>query len=212
MCASVPPRGRRLALVDTALVAASVLFVARAILASVAGQPPSGGAALVQWAHDHRLALALANECLVIGAVALVPGIFSLFEDLRHRSSSGAAGCIVLLLSVPVMVTSGVFQGRLVYPVFDIPLDQSSSELAASLYYGGEHVVLLMIAAAAVLVSLSMPSRWMRFLGLCAAAASVAASYPAAIGDIASLLAHTLLGVWIFALSRTLYDWRRGEC
>jgi hypothetical protein len=196
---------------ERALLAAAGLLLARALLALLAGEPPSGGSALVRWASEERTLLALANECLVIGAVVLAPGVLGVWHAMRDRPGSGRAGCATLMATVPVMVVLGIIQGRLVYPVYGIPLDRPASvELIASLYFGGEHTVLLMVAAAAVLVSLSVSNRAVRRIGYVAASAAVAASYPEVIGEIAAFMAHATISVWVFGLSMLVREERRS--
>lgn len=183
-------------------IVAGVLFVARSVLTFLAEVPPSSGEDILRWAHDHRVAIALTNECLMIGGVLLIPTAIALYRTLGRSGRLGpATGCAILAAVAPVAVVLGAVQGRLVYPVYGMELRGSASaELVTQIFYGGEHAMLLMVAAAATFIALSSPVRWSRLGGFAAAAGAVAAAYPTAIGAVGVLIANASIGIWISSL------------
>jgi hypothetical protein len=191
-----------------------VLFAVRAVIDRTMGQPPSSDDQLVSWTKEHQIALAWSDELAVFSAVLLIPvtlALFTRFDGVR-RPWVGF-GCGLLAATVPLVLTLVVFQGRLMYPVYGIDVENASSiPLVASLYFGGAHVLALMLAAALAMLGISLRSDLgepMAVLSVLTAVGQVAASYPWLIGADLVLACQLLVATWIIVVGlRLLQEYR----
>ena len=112
------------------------------------GSPPTREFSL--WLQTGSLWLALSNECMAFGAGLLIPGTFALFRRIgRARSLLVLTSQGLLLVTVPLLLTFCIVQGRLVYPVYGILVDADvEARLMLALYWGGMHMVRLCWGAA----------------------------------------------------------------
>jgi hypothetical protein len=57
------------------------LFLVKAALELVVGDPPSDGGQLLAWRTDHHAALSATNEVLFFAALLLVPTVLALYRS-----------------------------------------------------------------------------------------------------------------------------------
>jgi hypothetical protein len=191
-------------------VASGLLFAAQAVLDRIVGGPPPSGAAVLAWRDAHRTALAWSDELTVFWAVLLLPVALALARRLDGpRRPWVGFGCAILASTAPLVLVLGVFEGRLVYPVYGIELDDAAgAALVVSLYFGGAHLVALLFAAAFTMVGVAVIghrlSPWPTVLSCAAALAQVAAAYPSVIGPDLLLVCHLLAAAWFVAVGLLL--------
>ena len=191
-------------------VVSGLLYAGRAMLERAIGEPPTAGGDLVAWRDAHQAGLAWADELMVLSAALLLPVVPVLYRRLGGtRRPWVSFGCALLATMVPVVLVLAVFQGRLMYPVFDIGLgEEQTVALVVSLYYGGAHVVALMLAAALVMLGTAMRSEpWGRpiaVLAIIAALGQVVAGYPWIAGPNVVLAAQVLAAAWFVVVGVVL--------
>jgi hypothetical protein len=87
----------------------------------------------------------------------------------------------VLVLALAVLLALIPVEGRLVYPVFGIAINDESTALVLGLFFGGLHLVQLLIAVGPLCVTASVCSdgpRWRPLALLAVALLQIAASFP----------------------------------
>ena len=140
------------------LLLAGAMFLAKSILESIAGDPPSTGQEIQVWRSSHELTLVWVDETFFAATVLLVPAVIALYRGLRGPDRPWVDfGCGVFAAVIPVNVVLLIVHGRLVFPVFGIALEEPAlAALVVSLYAGGTHAVSLLLAGAAVMLGLAM--------------------------------------------------------
>jgi len=197
-----------------ALLASGVLFVALALLDFRSGQPPSNGAAILQWRDSQQLVLDFVSEVCFFATVLLVPGTIALYQFLAKADRTlAAAGCGLVAVVIAVMAVMLVIHGRLVYPIYGMRVDTpESAALVIMVFYGGVHAIYLLMAVATFVFSLvlhrSGAPTWITCFGFATAVLDVAGSYPWAIGPIPTLVCELSFGGWFVALGAHLYKTR----
>jgi hypothetical protein len=179
-------------------------FLAKSVLDLVVGDPPRTAAELLAWKATHQVSLAWANEVLVFAAVFLIPGVLALYRSLGGPGRPWAGfGCGIMAATVPVLLTVAMVQGRLVYPVYDLNINDSADlALVVTLYVGGAHEVSVLLAGALIILGVLM-ARSVQFriaagtLGVTAGVAQLAGSYPWLIGPSLSWITQALLVAWL---------------
>ncbi|EXG82478.1 hypothetical protein [Cryptosporangium arvum] len=188
-------------------VVSGALFLVKAGLDLVVGEPPSDRARLPSWVDSHHLPLALTNETMALGAVLLIPLALALHQRLHGSAKPWAGiGCAALATAVPVILVLAVVQGRLVYPVYGIDLDAPATlALTISLYYGGAHLVSLLVGAALVVLGLSTrhPATW-AVAGVAAGALQLVGAYPWLIGPVFTAITEAAFAAWLIVAGVTL--------
>lgn len=193
-----------------ALAASGALFLAKAFFDLKVGEPPSTGREILAWASAERFSISMTNEILVVASVLLVPGVIGLYFSLvSFDRRKTATGCGIVAVLIPVIVAIAIVHGRLVYPVYDIDLeDPSVMQLVASIYYGGEHAVLLLFGVATIVLSLAMRNtpygKTIVLLGLVTGVVDLIGSYPWLIGTALTFASETLFALWFIAVGVTL--------
>lgn len=186
-----------------------MLFAARIVIDRAIGEPPSSASELVTWAVRHQVSLAWANELAVFAAVLLIPAALALFVrfDGSMRPWVGF-GCGFLATTVPLALTLGVIQGRLMYPVYGIDVtDASTVPLVVSLYFGGAHLLSLMFAATFAILGIALRPDLgapMATLSAVATAGQIAASYPWLIGPDLLMVCQLLAAGWFVVMGLAL--------
>lgn len=184
-------------------VAAGILFLLTSVLGLVVGDPPSDSGQLPAWVTSHHVPLALTNEILAFAAVLLLPLALDLYRVLDGSERPWVAlGCAVLAVDTVLLLGLVVVQGRLVYPVYGITLDDPATvALIVSLYYGGAHLVALLLGLALVTLGLAMrASAFGRAVGACgivAGALQIAGAFPWLIGPLLTCLVQAGLAAWL---------------
>lgn len=162
-------------------IGAALLFVAQLLIA-LAGPPPQSAAAIAAWVADNSFAISASNELLFFAIVLLVPGILLATRAASSpRPVAALAACTMLVLALAVLLALIPVEGRLVYPVFGIAIDDESTALALSLVFGGLHLVQLLFAVGLLCLAASVRSdgpRWRPLALLAVAIVQVAASFP----------------------------------
>lgn len=206
--------GQRFRLGGVAALVSGAFFLAMLILQRLVGDPPSGGARLVEWAASHRVLLALTNESIAFAAGFLLPAVLALYRRLGgSRRPWVAFGCALLGMVVPVLlVLLAIVHGRLMYPVFGITVDDSATvALIVSLYAGGMHMVSLVVGAALVILGLAMRrSAGVATVGVAAGVLQIAGSYPWLLGPVLAFLTQATLVAWLVVVGVWLLR-ARGE-
>ena len=188
-----------------------LLFLAVAVLDFFAGQPPSHGDEILAWAAGSKVFLALSNETLFFAVVFMIPGIQQLDRLLaRTKVNELSIGVRLFKLVIPVLATSLIVQGRLVFPVFGINLSANIAELLVSLWYGGLHAAYLLAAGATILVGLDLmkvpAGKMLALLGFATALSDLAGSYPWLISRVPMLVCQTLFGLWFLIVGIKLHS------
>ena len=153
--------------------------------------------------------LAWTDELLFFSTALLIPVVWALFAWLgAARRPWAAFACGLLAISIPVVFVVGMALGRLVYPVYDIPVAEPHSASAfAALYFGGSHEVALLLCGALVMTGVVMSRTGPSALGtlaIFAGLAQVGVSYPWLIGPDWTLVGQLLYAVWLVAVGLTL--------
>jgi hypothetical protein len=191
-------------------VGCGLLFLARSVLEHGVGEPGGADAELVRWASAHAASLAWTDELLFFSATLLIPVVWALYAWLdAGRRAWAAFACGLLAVSIPVVFVVGMALGRLVYPVYGIPVtDEHSATVFASLYFGGSHEVALLLCAALIMtgvVMLRSGPGWLAVLAMAAGLAQFAVSYPWLIGPDWTLLGQVVYAAWLVAVGLTLW-------
>ena len=123
-----------------------LLIATRDILSILAGQPPTSGHDIVNWASSASLWIMLANEVLAFEGFSI-----SLLSLLYYRQYRSQESLSVMIITVSLAIT-GVLalvlvigQGRLVYPI--VGIGTSNPELALTMvawFHGGMHLLSLL--------------------------------------------------------------------
>lgn len=191
-------------------VISGVLFLLKAVLDLIVGDPPPGDPQVLAWVTSHRTLLAFANEALAIAAVLLLPVAFVLYRRLdAARRPWAAFGCAAIAAAVPLLLGLAIVHGRLVYPVYDIRLDDPATvALVVSLYYGAAHMVALLLAMALIVVGLAMRGgpfgRTAAAVGVGTGAAQILGSYPWLIGPVPTFTTQAIFAAWLIYLGACL--------
>jgi hypothetical protein len=193
-----------------ALLLSGTLFVALAFLNFQAGPPPSSGAEILLWRDAHELVLDFVSELLFFATVLLVPGTIAVYRVLADGDRTLAAtGCGIIVVTIPVMATMLIVQGRLVYPIYGMRVETpEAAALVIMVFYGGLHAIYLLLAVATFVLSLAMKrgayAKWVAYLGFATAALDVVGSYPWAIGAVLTLVCELSFAVWFVAVGSQL--------
>ncbi|GAA0223070.1 hypothetical protein [Cryptosporangium japonicum] len=183
------------------------LFLSKAGLDLLVGQPPSDQARLPAWVDSHHLLLALTNETMALGAVLLIPLVLALYQRLGGATRPWVGfGCGALATAVPVILVLAVVHGRLVYPVFGLELDAPATvALTISLYHGGAHLVSLLIGAALVVLGSAVrrPAAG-AIAGVVAGTAQIIGAYPWIVGPVLTALTEATFAVWLVIIGRVV--------
>jgi len=180
------------------LALAGVLCFGSDALVWLAGPPPRGE--VVQWARDAWSIVAASNELLGVSGALFAPAASA--AAARLAGSAARAVHALLLATSAVLLGVCVVQGRLVYPVYGLLVeDEASATLVVTLYFGGLHLARLLFAAVLVVASAS----WWRSepvharLGLVAAVLTVVASFPDAMPAAVALATQAAFPAWCVA-------------
>lgn len=139
------------------LVAGALLLSASLLLIALLPDPPRAVQALGPWVESNSLELAVSNELMFFAVVCLVPAIVVLGRAIRRFSGfSRLVGCGALLIDCALLLVTIAVQGRLVYPVFGIPLGAETTALVVSLLYGMIHNVFLLLATGIVALGFAL--------------------------------------------------------
>jgi hypothetical protein len=193
------------------LVASGVLFLARAVLDLVTGVPPSNGLDILLWTASYKTVLSFANELLFFAALFLVPAMIALYQSLvAGRRALAAAGCGIIMVTIPVLAVLDIVHGRLVYPVFGISAHTPEvAEFIVAVFYGGLHAVGIIIGIATVILSLSMRrgayGQAIVFLGLVTGILDIVGAYPFIIGPILTFVCQVIFTAWFIAVGWKLW-------
>ena len=187
-------------------VVSGAMFLLGSAFLTMAGPPPTSGSELLQWAHQHAFALAMLQETLMFGAGALVPACMVLYWRLApHAPMRASFGSGLMLVAVPIILILMIVQGRLVYPVYGIPIQQPGlAALIVSIYFGGMHAVNILFAAATIALCLALTSagapRWFVGIGWLTALYDVVGSFPWLLSMPAVIAGDLLFSVWFVLL------------
>lgn len=193
-----------------ALALAGALFFAHHLTGMAAGEPPTDGQVILDWAESEKAWLRLGNEFLFFAIGLLVPGIVALYRALEPRSPiATAVGAGLFAVTVPIVAVLDVVHGRFYYPVYRIEVDTPEmAEFTVALYYGGLHAVLLIWAGGTAALSVAMlrAQRWRRvaYAGFAVAAVDVVASYPWLLPPIVQLATQLAFAGWFVFAGLTL--------
>ncbi|MEL6381446.1 MAG: hypothetical protein AAFQ89_03030 [Cyanobacteria bacterium J06626_18] len=194
-----------------AFIISGVLFFTGYGLDLMTGPPPSTGADILAWVEANRLVLSLVNEILLFASVSLVPALIALYLNLAADSPILAAtGCGILAIVVPILSVLVIIQGRLVYPVYGLYVnDPAVAEFVVALFYGGLHMVGLLMAGATFVLSWAMTRRALGVpvaaLGFVTAVGDVVWSYPYLISPVVQFGCQLLLAAWFAAVGWQLF-------
>jgi hypothetical protein len=189
------------------------LFLAKSTLEHSLGSPPGSGPELVRWASAHAAALAWTDELLFFSASLLIPVVWALNVWLGARRRTLAAfACGLLAVSVPLVLVVGIALGRLVYPVYGIPVtDQNSGLVFTSLYVGGSHEVALVLCAALIITGPALrrvAPAWLAVLTTTAGLGQGAVAYPWVIGPDWTVLGQGVYAAWLMTVGVSLWTSR----
>lgn len=188
-----------------------ILFFVVYLLGLMAGPPPSGGAEILAWRTSGYLPLALTSEILFFAAVLLIPAVIALYYSLAGTDRTKAAvGCGIMAAAIPILFLLLVFQGRLIYPVYDMSVDTPAiAEFVVIVYYGGLHAVGLLLGGATIVVSLAMKrgiyGRNIAYLGIATGVFDIIGTYPWILGPVLGLVSQLLFAAWFLAVGLKLY-------
>lgn len=186
-------------------VIAGLLFAVHEVALLRLGFPPAGAQDLATWVEQGHFAIIASNESLGVGAALLVPFAIALGRHQGPRSL-GEAGAGMLGLGAVVTLAVVIFEGRLVYPMFDaIPNDPASQRLLVQVLFGGLHLASLLFAAAVLLVGLASRHRGLSSTASYVVAGLTAAgSYPGLLGPLTIFVCRIPLSLWLIGYSRHL--------
>lgn len=188
-----------------------MLFLSIAILALLAGAPPSSGVEILAWTAAHAHLHEAENELLFFAAVALVPAVIALYRSLAHVDIVKAAlGCGVIAVVIPIFMMLLIIQARFVYPVYGIRVATPEiAELVVALFFGGLHATALLLGGATFVLSLAMKravyGRGIAYLGMVTGVLDIVAGYPWLIGPIPTFICGVFFAGWFAAVGWTLY-------
>jgi hypothetical protein len=197
---------RFLGLEGASLTGSGVLFLAKAAFDLRVGDPPSGGAELLDWRSAERFSLAMTNEIMFFAVVLLIPGVIGLYSSLAGFDPRNAAwGSGLIAVVIPVMMALTIIHGRLAYPVYDIKLeDPAVTQLVVSIYYGGQHAVGLLFCVATILLAVAMRNTpygtAIVVLGLATGIGDFVGAYPWLIGPGPAAASGVLFAGWFIAV------------
>lgn len=192
-------------------IVSGALFLLKSLFDFKVGPPPSTGAEILAWATAGKFPLAMANEALFIAAIFLVPAVIALYRSLASTDATKAAvGCGIIAVTIPIMATLDIVQGRLIYPVYDLIANTTgAAELVVGIFYGGLHAVALLMGVATIVLSLAMRrgayGRNVAFLGFATGMFDVIGSYPWLIGTVLVLVSQVFFAAWFLAVGAKLY-------
>lgn len=199
-----------------ALVVSGALFFVGHGLNLMAGSPPSGADDMLAWVASSRSLLAWANEILFFAVMFLVPGVIALHHSVARSAPTAAAiGCGVIAALIPTLMVLVVVQGRLVFPVYGIELENESAALVVTVFHGGLHAVDELFGVATIVLGLAMRrhhpfGKPIAYLAFAAAAGDFAAAYAWLIAPAVVVMSRLLFTVWFVALGISLlHDSRR---
>lgn len=166
-----------------ALIVGGALLFGAQFLITLLPAPPAAPSGLARWVHEYAFPLSMSNELLFFAIVCLTPGLAVLFRTTRSgHPVSSLLGCSSLLLAMAVLGVLVVIGGRLVYPVFDIPLSDDVTALVVSLLFGGLHAVLLFMGVGLIAAGFALrqenAGRWLPIASFGAGALQVLGAYP----------------------------------
>jgi hypothetical protein len=188
------------------LTGSGVLFLAKAAFDLRVGDPPSGGAELLEWRSAERFSLAMTNEILFFAVVLLLPGVIGLYSSLAGFHPRKAAwGCGLVAVVIPVMMALTIVHGRLAFPVYGIDLnDPAVIQLVVSIYYGGQHAAGELLCVATILLALAMRNtpygRATVVLGFATAIGDFVGAYPWLIAPGLAAASEVLFAGWFIAV------------
>jgi hypothetical protein len=194
-----------------AFIGSGLLFLLRATLDTIAGEPPSGGIETLAWVRSHSLIVGLDSEILFFASVFLVPAVIALYRSLAgFERLQAAIGCGLLALVIPVLMVLPIIHGRLAYPVYGIRVDTPDlAALLVAVFYGGLHAIGLLLGFATIVLSLAMRTevygKPITYLGFAAAGFDIVGAYPDAIGPVATLVSQTFVAAWFCVVGSRLY-------
>ena len=192
-------------------IVSGTLFLLKYLLDLISGPPPSRGAEILEWTAAEKLPLAFISEVLFVAAMFLIPGVIALYRRLASIDRTKAAlGCGIIAAVIPVVFVLLIVHGRLVYPVYDIQINNSAvAELAVSVFYGGLHAVGLLLGVATIVLSLALRrggyGKPITYLGMATGVFDFIGAYPDRIGSILILVSHGLFAAWFLAVGWKLY-------
>jgi len=129
--------------------------------------------------ENNMLLLEISNEALCFSTVALLCFILISFKQfLESRALKYYIILGIFIFLVPIMSFMFLVQGRLVYPMPALPLDDANNILMQSLYLGCQHVAFLAFAGQALLFAFEKKiSLFTRILSLCTGLLLILGSY-----------------------------------
>ncbi|WP_157518773.1 hypothetical protein [Herbidospora mongoliensis] len=163
------------------LMAVGALLTAVALLLlSLLPSAPSEAVAMTAWIERGHSLLSWSDELLFFAVICWGAGARGLFGARKAGPSVhidvGVTALTVALIALVVLLLA---MGRLVYPVFEIPLSAEVLALVVSTAFGALHLAFLGFAVAAVALSWSTRARLIgRAVGIFAAVAFIGGSFP----------------------------------
>jgi len=181
------------------LVTGGALLTAGALLLlSFLPEPPGEAVALTTWVEQARPLLTWSDELLFFAVLCWGAGARGLFGARTAAPSAridvGAAALTTALVALVVVLLA---LGRLIYPVFAIDLAPEAVTLLVSATFGAVHLAFLGFAVAAAALTWSTRTRILgRGVGIVAAAAFLAGSFPWMMPAWANSLAAIAVAAW----------------
>lgn len=197
------------------LIISSILLLLYNLLQVNAGEPPSNGAEILSWAEDEKLSLELQPELLFFVPLFLIPGLVALYDSLgRSGRVLGSWGCGMIAAAIPLFFVVALFQGRLVYPVFDKIVDTPAvAEFVLIIWYAGLHSISLVLSFAFILLSVAMLrspfGKITAYLGLAAGVFQFISADPWITGPVLGLIFQVVIVAWFVAVGARLYSMGR---
>jgi hypothetical protein len=162
---------------------AGALFFAANLLTITLPKPPTAEIEFIAWLSEHKFQIAMHDEILFFAAISLIPAAMVLYKLFRNQQTFGSAlGLGLMVMAIPVLAVLDIIEGRLVYPVYDIPLSFDALKLVFSILHGGLHAVSLIFGASIILLSYAMravlftKAYW--YFGLITGVLQIIGSYP----------------------------------
>jgi hypothetical protein len=183
----------------------AVLTGVALLLLSLLPRVPSETDAIPSWIEGGTSLLSWSDEVLFFAVVAWGAGAVGLFGPRSAaRSARIHVGMTALAIALVALVVLLLALGRLVYPVFEIALSAETAALVVSTAFGALHLAYLGFAVAAVALGWSTRAGLVgRAVGILAAAAFIAGSFPWLTPSWWNSSVAVLVAVWGVSLAVT---------
>ncbi|MEV6704762.1 hypothetical protein [Micromonospora wenchangensis] len=190
------------------MIVGALLTAVALLLLSLLPDPPAEATAMTAWVERGYSLLLWSNELLFFAVICWGAGARGLLSAGRAGPSARIdVGGTALTVALVALVVVLLAVGRLVYPVFAIDLSTEVVALLVSSTFGALHVAFLGLAVAALTLSWSTRAGLIgRAVGIVAAAAFVAGSFPWLTPNWWNSLVPALVAAWgvfLAAVTRT---------